>query len=212
MPKFSIPVILDGIEQFGACAIFDEGHEELREWARDLQQTDSCCVYDEDGQERWLTLSLNCCKDHVHFHIEISRVDLRTSKEDELVPLDQLTGTIDKVIERASGIEAVVQSRGRLRIPRKEIPEHGIIANLLGFKKQSCGATFSLRSGSLDIEDESFTKLDFRFDEEDNEVRTQLWAAASLELEHDYLDGLMELMSTGADCFVFERIAREQTT
>ena len=210
MPKISIPSLPPDIRQFGSCIIFDEEIEELMVWVQSHQKR-SVSHFQEDGEDRWLSLALDACddEDHVHFHVEIARIDLRNSKDEQLCDHNELLTLIDDFLEQAAEIEAVAQMRGRFRIARRDIPENGIIGSLLSFKKKSCGAPFALKGAKLEVDHEWFTTLDFNYDDESEEVRAQLWGIAGMELDHEYLKELLEIMATGADCFIFERVSKE---
>ncbi len=213
----TLPKLPPDFAEFGGCVSFSSENQELIDWVKAHSIDHAVATFTERGEPRWLSVTLDaweCDVDEthgitIHLHVETSRVRPSRADDVELRPAEGLVITISEFIEKAVAESPTIESRAQLIVPRADIPEHGIIGRLLRFHQRSCGASFTVDQVSLKIEDEVFSRLHFR--EEDDEVRVNLWAETEVVFENDYLVKIVELMRIGVDCYVFERSSREVT-
>lgn len=178
------------------------------------------CVAKDDGDDevRWVETSLHICAEDdnsIHLHIDVYRNDPRKSKgkakkwDGVAKPIAEFLKLAKEAVEK-EGEEVYCQSRARFRVARRDIPEYGMIAGLLNFQKTSCSKSFSLTGAVLEIEDDVFDLLRFRYDEDKEVVFVELWASGPVDLNGEYLARFAELMEVGAEYFVLEGSEREQ--
>lgn len=203
-----LPKLPDGFAQFGVCAIIEAHDEKVVRWVRKHSLDDAVAEFrDQDGEQRWLEVNIDTRDDEsVHLHVEISREKLKS--KDKPRNIEELVKSITSFLDKVGG-ERVVMSRARIPVHRSEIPANGTIGRLLSFSSESCGAKFSVQGASLDIEDDAFSRLTFNYREKDQKVYVELWAISMVDFDREYLACLAELMETGAECYVYERITRE---
>lgn len=214
MPQFTLPYLSDDLDRLSACLMVDVDDRDLVQWVKQNEVREALATLDVAGKQLSLEVTLNTWHDDddepetdtVHLHVEISRLPLERPAEADY---QTVFAKMSAFIEKMNGAEGFCATHACVPVPRSELPEQGTIARLLGFSRRSCGANFSLTSASLDIEDEAFDRLSFRYNEERETVYCQLWSSGFIEIDGDYLEHFAELVDIGVGCFLFERISRE---
>jgi hypothetical protein len=182
------------------------------EWVRSNTLEHVIAPYEtEAGETAWMeaTLELFDEDETIHFHVEFSIEKPDTDDVVEL-PAPDIVKKITTFLSQGSEQEGFAQSHAVIEVPRKEIPENGLVAKLLNFHQQSCGAKLSLAGATLTMDDEAFTKMKFAQRNESDDICVELWAEGFAEIDEGLISSFFDLLSTGFDCFAFERLSREQ--
>ncbi len=209
MPNINLPRLPSEFDEFGGCVTVETTNASLVQWVRANSRERAVARFSDGGEPRWLVVTLEAWDDQTaHLHVETTRQKPRVPDEG-LSKADDLVVLISSFVEKSSSESPVICSLVRLPVPRAEIPPYGTIGKLLGFTRKAYGASLSLNSARLDIDDDVFTKLAFNYLEEDEIVYVELRARTAVLFDSDYLVRLVALMQIGADCFVFERSSRE---
>lgn len=207
MFPLDLPQLPPDFEQFGVCVTVESSDKQFVSWVRENAIDNEYDEFRSGGDSWWLEVTLETWDDSTsHLHVEAMREMPRGGKRRSVLELSAL---ISGFIEKASKESLLINSRARIPVLRSDIPEHGMLAELLRYSRKSCGSAFSLRGATLDIEDDVFTKLSFNYRKRDDTLFVELWAQCGIEFATDYLVRIVELMRLGADCFVFERVSRE---
>jgi len=210
---FVLPKLPQQFCETGICLSVEHIAEDLLEWVKHNQLLEGNAIVDSDGERMEIELTLNPYDDDesgrgAHLHIELRRVDM----DDQLsltTTLESILGLVSDFIRKTAGEEAFCVCRSRLYISRADIPEDGIIANLLHFKRRLYDTSFALTDASLRVEDDVFDSLRFRYNEEKDRVMAELWASQYITVSEEFFTEFAKLMETGVDCFVFDGLVRE---
>lgn len=210
MSQLVLPTFSPRWQHFCLCVMI-EPWDGVAEWfEKNGLDKASAEFHDADGK-RWFVEAIleMYAQDAVHLHIELCEGDT-TDDSATQVELSSILQSLNEFIGMAAAQEGFAIAHGRLVVPRTEIPEHGLIGKLLNASHQSCGAAMALSGATFNMDDDAFTKMSFSHDAESEEVTVELWAEGFAEVDEELLSSFVELISTGTDCFVFERVSREQ--
>lgn len=217
MKKFVIPRMFPACEQIGACTLIDTDDASLLKYAKDNAVDCATAKFKADGQKRWIRLWLNAVESDrqgddvestIHFHVEVYRQEPEIVIDDKKLSITEITNHISRFIEKACDITGYASSRCRMKVPRADIPENGVIAQLLRFRHEACDAELSLDGASISIRDDFFEKMSFHYHEKQNAVSVELWSSCEIDINPGYLSKLSKLAMIGADCFVLQRISK----
>ena len=192
LPDFSDP----WLTELSVCALF-ESAEPLATEQRLLQVR---MEVDEDAV--WIRM---CSESedgiHGHLHVDVGRERVFSGHPRyDTVSVED----IQEVVATHFGQMVSLKPSAEFDVPRGLIPEQGMLNTLLGLSTETCGAQMTLDAAGMTISDSPFTRLRWDFDETDDTVHVDIYAATEVELSESYLLDAAEFMRDGIDCFVLE--------
>ena len=206
MSEFCIPPLQSDVQQFGICAIVRDPGSQAVAWAKEHPAAECFAEFEEaqSGEKRWLDCTIESWEEKVlHFHVELSRSKLEDTKGEDR-PIAHVIDLCDEFLAIMRMRKADVRSRVEMEVPLSDLAN-----DLRAFINVAPGSALSIKSVSLNIDDDVFYDLTLRRPADQPKVRAVLFGGNDMPLDPEVFDRMAKIMRFGFDKFVLGKISED---